>query len=274
MSNLAATAGRNLHFGIREHAMGAMVNGLVLQGFRAFGATFLIFNDYMKPAVRLAALMRIPSIFVYTHDSIGLGEDGPTHQPIEQLAQLRATPNVDVVRPAGFNETALAWRHALRQTDRPTVLALSRQGLPVWDPSGVAGDAIERGAYVLRDSEGEPELILMGTGSEVHQAHEAYKLLEADGIRVRLVSMPCVDRFAEQDQTYRDSVLPPAVRARVAVEAASPLGWHRWVGDDGDVVAMEGFGASAPAKALYEHFGFSGQAIADRARAVLERTKA
>jgi len=223
--------------------------------------------------VRLAAVMRIPSIFVYTHDSIGLGEDGPTHQPIEQLAQLRATPNIDVVRPAGFNETALAWRHALRQTDRPTAMALSRQGLPVWDPAGVPDDAIERGAYVLRDSDGEPDVILMGSGSEVHQADEAAKLLEADGVRVRLVSMPCIDRFAEQDQEYRDSVLPPACRARVAVEAASPLGWHRWVGDHGDVVAMESFGASAPAKALYEHFGFSGQAIADRARAVLERTR-
>jgi transketolase len=266
-------SGRNLHFGIREHGMGAIVNGLVLQGFRAYGATFLIFNDYMKAAVRLAAIMRIPSTFVYTHDSIGLGEDGPTHQPIEQLAQLRATPNVDVVRPAGFNETALAWRHALRQTDRPTVMALSRQGLPVWSPTGVPDDAIERGAYVLHDSDGEPELILMGTGSEVHQANAAVKLLEEDGVKVRLVSMPCLDRFAEQDQAYRDTVLPPSVRARVAVEAASPLGWHRWVGEQGDIVAMEGFGASAPAKALYEHFGFSGQAIADRARAVLERTR-
>jgi len=268
-------SGRNFHFGIREHAMGAIVNGLTLSGFRAFGAGFLIFSDYMKASIRLAAIMHIPSTFVFTHDSIGLGEDGPTHQPIEQLATLRATPNLDVVRPAGFNETALAWRHALRQTDRPTALALSRQGLPVWDPSGVPEDAIERGAYVLRESEGgELQLILMGTGSEVHQAHEAFKLLDAEGIRVRLVSMPCLDRFAEQDETYRDSVLPPAVRARLAVEAASPLGWHRWVGDDGDVVAMEGFGASAPAKALYEHFGFSGQAIADRARAVLERTRA
>jgi transketolase len=266
--------GRNFHFGIREHGMGAIVNGLVLSGFRAFGAGFLIFSDYMKASIRLAAIMHIPSTFVFTHDSIGLGEDGPTHQPIEQLATLRATPNLDVVRPAGFNETALAWRHALRQTDRPTALALSRQGLPVWDPTGVPDDAIERGAYVLHDSDGEPELILMGTGSEVHQAHEALKLLEADGIRVRLVSMPCLDRFAEQDQAYRDGVLPPSVRARVAVEAASPLGWHRWVGEDGDVVAMEGFGASAPAKALYAHFGFSGQAIADRARAVLERTRA
>src|SRR5688572_13387283 len=177
----------------------------------------------MKGSIRLAAIMRIPSTFVFTHDSIGLGEDGPTHQPIEQLATLRATPNLDVVRPAGFNETALAWRHALRQTDRPTVLALSRQGLPVWDPAGVPDDAIERGAYVLRDTDGEPELILMATGSEVHVAHEAVKILEGEGVRVRLVSMPCLDRFAEQDPAYRDKVLPPGVRARVAVEAAAPL---------------------------------------------------
>src|SRR4051794_37768865 len=265
--------GRNLPFGIREHGMGAIVNGLVLSGFRAYGATFLIFSDYMKGAIRLAALMRIPSIFVFTHDSIGLGEDGPTHQPIEQLVTLRATATLDVVRPAGYNETGLAWRFALRQTDRPTVLALSRQGLPVWDPAGVPDDAIERGAYVLRETAGgDPQVILMGTGSEVHIADEAAKLLEADGVRVRLVSMPCVDRFAAQDQDYRDEVLPPAVRARVAVEAASPLGWHRWVGDAGDVVAMEGFGASAPAKQLYEHFGFTGENVAVRARAVLDRT--
>jgi transketolase len=262
--------GRNLHFGIREHGMGAIVNGLVLHGLRAFGAGFLIFSDYMKGSIRLAAVMRIPSVFVFTHDSIGLGEDGPTHQPIEQLATLRATPNLDVVRPAGFNETALAWRFALSQTDRPTVFALSRQGLPVWDPTGVPADAIGRGAYVLHDVE-DPELILMGSGSEVHIADEARKLLEADGLRVRLVSMPCLDRFAEQDEAYRDSVLPPSVRARVAVEAASPLGWHRWVGDDGDVVAMEGFGASAPAKVLYAHFGFTGEAVAERARAVVKR---
>jgi transketolase len=262
--------GRNLHFGIREHAMGAIVNGLVLHGLRAFGAGFLIFSDYMKGSIRLAALMRIPSVFVFTHDSIGLGEDGPTHQPIEQLATLRATPQLNVVRPAGFNETARAWHFALQQTDTPTVMALSRQGLPVWDPSGVPDDAIERGAYVLHDVE-DPQVILMGTGSEVHIADDARKLLEEDGLRVRLVSMPCLDRFAEQDAAYRDSVLPPSVRARVAVEAASPLGWHRWVGDDGDVVAMEGFGASAPAKLLYEHFGFTGDAVADRARAVLER---
>ena len=197
--------GRNLHFGIREHAMGAIVNGLVLTGLRAFGAGFLIFSDYMKGAIRLAAVMRIPSTFVFTHDSIGVGEDGPTHQPIEQLVTLRATPNLDLVRPAGFNETALAWRHALRQTDRPTALALSRQGLPVFDPAAVPDDAIERGAYVLRETAGgDPQLILMGTGSEVHVAHDALELLEADGIRVRLVSMPCLDRFAEQDRAYRD----------------------------------------------------------------------
>jgi transketolase len=250
--------------------MGAIVNGLVLHGLRAFGAGFLIFSDYMKGSIRLAALMHIPSVFVFTHDSIGLGEDGPTHQPIEQLATLRATPNLNVVRPAGFNETARAWEFALSATDAPTVLALSRQGLPVWDPGGVPADAIQRGAYVLHDAE-DPDLILMGSGSEVHVADDARKLLEAEGLRVRLVSMPCLDRFAEQDEAYRDSVLPPAVRARVAVEAASPLGWHRWVGDLGDVVAMEGFGASAPAKLLYEHFGFTGEAVAERARAVVER---
>jgi transketolase len=263
--------GRNLHFGIREHAMGAIVNGLTLHGFRAFGSGFLIFSDYMKAAIRLAALMRIPSTFVFTHDSIGVGEDGPTHQPIEQLATLRATPNVDVVRPAGFNETALAWRFALRQSETPTVMALSRQGLPIWDPADVPPDAIDRGAYVLHESEGEdPELILMASGSEVHIAHDAARLMESEGVRVRLVSMPCLDRFAAQDAEYRDRVLPPHVRARVAVEAASPLGWHRWVGEAGDVVAMEGFGASAPAKVLYEHFGFTGEAVAERARRVLD----
>jgi transketolase len=263
--------GRNFHFGIREHGMGAIVNGLVLHGFRAFGSGFLIFSDYMKASIRLAAIMRIPSIFVFTHDSIGVGEDGPTHQPIEQLAQLRATPNVNLVRPAGFNETGLAWQFALNATETPTVLALSRQGVPVWDPSGVDPEAVARGAYVLKDCEGEPELILMASGTEVHIAHDAFELLTGEGVKARLVSMPCLDRFAEQDQAYRDRVLPPAVRARVAVEAASPLGWHRWVGEQGDVVAMEGFGASAPAKVLYEHFGFTGEKVAERARAVLGR---
>jgi transketolase len=266
--------GRNLHFGIREHGMGAVVNGLVLGGFRAYGATFLIFSDFMKGAIRLAAIMHLPSIFAFTHDSIGLGEDGPTHQAIEQLASLRATPNLYVVRPAGFNETALGWQFALQQTSTPVAFALSRQGLPVWDPAGVPDDAVARGAYVLHEADGgEPEVILMATGSEVHICNDAVKLLEADGVRARLVSMPCLDRFAEQDQAYRDSILPPSVRARVAVEAASPLGWHRWVGEAGDIVAMEGYGASAPAKVLYKHFGFTGEKVAERAKAVLERLR-
>jgi transketolase len=267
-----AYSGRNLHFGIREHGMGAIVNGLVLSGFRAFGAGFFIFSDYMKASIRLAAVMRIPTTFVFTHDSIGVGEDGPTHQPIEQLAALRATPNINVVRPAGFNETALAWRFALQATETPTALALSRQGVPVWDPDGVPRDAIERGAYVLRDSDGgDPELILMASGTEVHVAHDAFKLLDAEGIKVRLVSMPCLDRFEVQDQAYRDSVLPPSITARVSVEAAAALGWHRWVGDAGEVVAMHSYGASAPAKALYEHFGFTGEKVAEAARRVLKR---
>jgi transketolase len=263
-------SGRNLHFGIREHGMGAVVNGLTLHGFRAYGATFLIFSDYMKASIRLAALMGIPSTFVFTHDSIGLGEDGPTHQPIEQLASLRATPNVDVVRPAGANETALAWRHALSQTDRPTVMALSRQGLPVWNPSGVPRDAVERGAYVLRESykEGEPDLILIGTGSEVHICNLAADLLEADGIATRVVSAPCLDRFAEQDEAYRNEVLPPGCRARVSLEAAATFGWDRWVGEAGLAVGLDRFGASAPQKDLYEHFGFTPEVIADHGRKV------
>jgi len=267
-------AGRNVHYGIREHAMGAMTNGLAVSGFRAFGSTFLIFSDYMKHAIRIAALMRMPSIFVYTHDSVGVGEDGPTHQPIEQLATLRATPNVDVVRPADFNETVLAWRHAVNATERPTCMALTRQGLPTLDPGAVPEDAVARGAYVLRDADGgEPELILIGSGSEVHVAMEAAEALEGDGVRTRVVSMPCMDRFAEQDDAYRDSILPPSVRARVAVEAASPFGWHRWVGDLGEIQAMEYFGASAPAAELFERFGFTAEKVAEKARRSLGRVK-
>ena len=264
--------GRNLHFGIREHGMGAVVNGLTLHGLRGYGATFLIFSDYMKAAMRLAALMGVPSVFVFTHDSIGLGEDGPTHQPIEQLVGLRAIPNLHVVRPADFNETAQAWRHAINRTEGPTAFALSRQGLPTLDPASVPGDAVARGAYVLRDADGgEPDVILIGTGSEVQVCLDAAELLEADGSRVRVVSMPCMDAFAEQDDAYREAVLPRAVRARVAVEAASPMGWDRWVGEDGDVVAMESFGASAPAKALAEHFGFTSEKVAGRARRIAQR---
>jgi transketolase len=266
-------SGRNLHFGVREHGMGAVVNGLVLSGFRAFGSTFLIFSDYMRGAIRLAALMRIPSIFVFTHDSIGLGEDGPTHQPIEQLAGLRAIPNLYVVRPAGANETALGWQFALSRSESPVALALTRQGVPVWDPRDVPADAVDRGAYVLRDAPGgDPDVVLMATGSEVHLCARAQELLEAEGVAARLVSVPCVDRFAEQDRDYRDSVLPPDQPARLAVEAASPLGWDRWVGEEGDVMGMTTFGASGPYKAVFEHFGFTPERVAERAKAVLERT--
>jgi transketolase len=266
-------SGRNVHYGVREHGMGAIVNGLCLHGLKAFGSTFFTFSDYMKGAIRLAALMHLPAIHVFTHDSIGLGEDGPTHQPIEQLAHLRAIPNLYMVRPAGANETALAWRFAIEQTATPVALALSRQGLPVWNPSGVPDDAIHRGAYVLRDSfrEGDADLILIGTGSEVHICTGAADLLEADGIATRVVSAPCLERLAEQDDEYRDSVLPPAVRARVSVEAAATFGWTRWTTDDGAQVGMTSFGASGPQKDLYEHFGFTPEKVAAQGRAVVER---
>jgi transketolase len=267
-------AGRNLHFGIREHAMGAVVNGLNLHYLRAYGATFLTFSDYMKGSIRLAALMRLPSIFVFTHDSIGLGEDGPTHQPIEHLAHLRATPNLSVIRPADANETALAWRHAIDSTDHPVALILSRQSMPTLDPARIPKDAVERGAYVLQDSNAGQDgrqVILIATGSEVQIAVAAAGLLEQEGIAARVVSMPCADHFAAAPAEYRDQVLPPKVRARVSVEAAATFGWHRWVGDLGETVGMEGFGASAPAPELYAHFGITAEAVAAAARRSLQR---
>ena len=266
--------GRNFHFGIREHAMGAIVNGLTLHNLRGYGSTFLIFSDYMRGSIRLAALMELPSIFVFTHDSIGVGEDGPTHQPIEQLAGLRAVPGLSVIRPAGANEVAHAWHHALASTDHPCAIICSRHGVPTWNPAGIPDDAIERGAYVLRDSYNEPdppELILISTGTEVHICARAADLLEAEGIATRVVSMPCMDHFEAQDQAYRDAVLPPSVRARVSLEAASTFGWHRWVGDLGEAIGMEGFGASAPAGVLYKHFGFTPERIADSGRAAIKR---
>ena len=267
--------GRNLHFGVREHAMGTIVNGLNLHYFRAFGSTFLQFSDYMKNTIRLAALMKLPSIFVYTHDSIGLGEDGPTHQPIEHLAGLRAIPRLYVLRPADANETALAWKFAIAQTEHPTAFALSRQGLPVLDPDAVPADAIERGAYVLAEaSSGRPDVVLMATGSEVGLCMKARELLEADGIPTRLVSMPCLERFVAQDDDYRESVLPRDIRARVAVEAASPLGWDRFVGEQGAIIGMNTFGASAPAKDVFADFGFTPENVAAKAREVRERVQA
>ena len=263
--------GRNVHYGVREHAMGAIVNGLNLHGLRAFGSTFFNFLDYQKAAFRLAALMHLPSIFVYTHDSIGLGEDGPTHQPVEQLATLRAQPNTYAVRPADANETVRGWQFALGESDSAVALVLSRQNLPILDPASVPAEAVDRGAYVLRDPEGEPELILIGTGSEVSLCLKAAELLEGEGVSTRVVSAPCIDRFAEQDDAYRDEVLPPGLRSRVSVEAASELGWAKWVTDDGEAIGMTSFGASAPAGDLYEHFGFTPERIAERGKAVLER---
>ena len=267
--------GRNLHFGVREHAMGAIVNGLALHGFRAYGATFLTFSDYMRGAVRLSALMHLPSVWVWTHDSVGLGSDGPTHQPIEHLPALRAMPNLSVIRPADANETVLAWRHAVNSTDHPSALVLSRQDLSILDPASVPMDAVERGAYVLRDPiSGPPELILIATGSEVEIALAAADILDLQGIRPRVVSMPCMDHFAAQGEDYRDQVLPPAVRARVSIEAAATFGWHRWVGELGEVIGMESFGASGTIEQLYPHFGFTAEHVAEAGRAAVKRAAA
>jgi transketolase len=267
--------GRNIYYGVREHAMGAVVNGLTVHGFRAVAATFLQFSDYMKNTLRLAALMKLPSLFVYTHDSIGLGEDGPTHQPIEHLAGLRAIPNLYVLRPADANETMLAWRFAMYQQTTPVAIVETRQGLPILDPDKVPLDAIDRGAYVLSDpADGaEPDVQLIGTGSEVKLCLQAQELLAGEGIAARVISVPCAERFLEQDEGYRDEVLLPGVRARVAVEAAATLGWERFTGDLGSVVGMHTFGASAPDKALFEHFGFTAQRVAEEARASLERAR-
>jgi transketolase len=261
-------AGRNIHFGVREHGMGAIVNGLNLHGFRAFGGTFLTFSDYMRGAVRLSALMKLPSIWIWTHDSIGLGEDGPTHQPVEHLAALRAMPRLNVLRPADANETALAWRFALHNLENPSAFALSRQNLPTLDPDSVPDDAIERGAYVLSDDD-DPQVILMGTGSEVSLIVEAAETLRGDGVRVRVVSMPCIDMFAEQDQAYVDSVLPPSVTARVAVEAAVQFGWDRWIGPQGRFIGMHTFGESGPAPQVYEHFGITAAKTVEVAKELL-----
>ncbi|MDQ1289418.1 MAG: transketolase [Actinomycetota bacterium] len=259
--------GRVLHFGIREHAMGSIMNGIALHGgLRVFGGTFMVFSDYMRPAVRMAALMKLPVTFVWTHDSIGLGEDGPTHQPIEHLAALRAMPNLDVVRPADGNETAVAWRTILEHIDRPAGICLSRQNLPVFDRSGGSGfasaEGTARGAYVLAEADGgTPRVILIATGSEVQIAVAARELLQAGGVPTRVVSMPCREWFEAQDAAYRDEVLPSSVRARVSVEAGVAFGWRDLVGDAGRCVSIDHFGASASAKKLYAEFGFTAEAV-------------
>ncbi|MGE0640001.1 MAG: transketolase [Thermoanaerobaculia bacterium] len=252
-------AARYLRFGVREHAMGAILSGLALTGlFRPFGGTFLIFSDYMRPSIRLAALMRQPVVYVFTHDSIFLGEDGPTHQPIDQLPSLRAIPGLVVLRPADACETRAAWQLAMERTDGPTALALTRQKLPIFaETEALAGDGVPRGAYVLRDSPGgAPEILLLATGSEVAVALAALSALEEKGHRGRVVSMPSWELFEAAGESYRESVLPAAVELRIAIEAASPLGWDRYVGPRGKVLAMRGFGASAPAEALAARFGF------------------
>ncbi|UGY90723.1 transketolase [Streptomyces gobiensis] len=263
--------GRTVHYGIREHAMGATMNGIALHGnTRIYGGTFLVFSDYMRPAVRLAALMKTPVTYVWTHDSIGLGEDGPTHQPVEHLSALRAIPGLNIVRPADANETVIAWREVLkRHSDRPAPhgIALTRQNVPTYS----ANDDAAKGGYVLFEAEGgDAQVILMGTGSEVQLAVEAREQLQAAGIPTRVVSMPCVEWFEEQDQAYRDSVLPPSVKARVAVEAGIAQSWYRYVGEAGRIVSLEHFGASADYKVLFQEFGLTGDAVADAARDSLE----
>ncbi|MEQ9400350.1 MAG: transketolase [Longimicrobiales bacterium] len=264
--------GRLVHFGVREHAMGSLMNGMCLHGgVRPFGGTFLIFSDYMRPAIRLAALMGQPVVYVYTHDSIGLGEDGPTHQPIEQLAALRAIPGLCDLRPGDAAETEIAWRVAIERTDGPSFLSLTRQKVAVLDRSGplASAEGLRRGGYVLAEaSGGSPDVILLASGSEVGLALDARAVLEADGVATRVVSLPSWTLFQEQDAAYRDEVLPPAVRARVSVEAASTFGWSRWVGSAGASVGIDRFGASAPAEVLFEKFGFTVEHVVAAARGV------
>ena len=271
----ATHAGRNIAFGIREHGMGSIVNGIALHGgmVKPYGSTFLIFSDYMRPAVRLSALMHLPVVWAWTHDSIGLGEDGPTHQPVEHYAALRAIPNLWFVRPADANETAYAWKVALEREDGPVALSLTRQKVPTLDRTELgAASGVERGAYVLWDSGGEPDLILIATGSEVWLSLEAARRIASEnGTFVRVVSMPCWELFALQTPEYRDEVLPPDVRARLAVEAGVALGWKQWVGDHGDSVSLDRFGASAPGATVLERLGYNLDNVVAKATALLER---
>jgi transketolase len=267
--------GRNLHFGVREHGMGAVCNGLALSGLRPFGATFLVFSDYMRPAIRLAALMELPLFHVFTHDSIGVGEDGPTHQPVEQLLALRAIPGLLVLRPADANEVAESYRVILGSERQPACLVLSRQGLPTFDRQRYASAAgVARGAYVLADSEGgEPQVILIGTGSEVQLCIDAYELLKKEGIPARVVSMPSWHLFEKQEQSYRNEVLPPHITARVAVEQASVMGWDRYAGSSGAIIGMHTFGSSAPLSDLLKKFGFTPEKVYEAAKDQISRAK-
>ena len=264
--------GRNMHFGVREHAMGAVANGMALSYLRPYTGTFLVFADYMRPPIRLAAIMELPVIFVFTHDSIGVGEDGPTHQPIEHLATLRAIPGLDTIRPGDANEVAVAWKVALRHTNGPTALIFSRQAIPTLDRSKYASaDGLEKGGYVLADAEGgDPEIILIGTGSELPMVVAAHEKLSAEGVRSRVVSLPSWFLFEKQDDAYQESVLPNKVRARLAVEQAGGLGWDRYVGHDGGTITMSTFGASAPLAELQKKFGFTVDNVCSVARQLIE----
>jgi transketolase len=265
--------GRIVHFGIREHAMGAILNGIALHGLtRSFGGTFLVFSDYMRGAVRLAALMNIPSVFIWSHDSIGLGEDGPTHQPVEHIASLRLIPNFSIVRPADANETAIAWREIITR-DKPVGIALSRQNLPVFDRA-VYGSAegAAKGAYVIVETKNEPDVILIATGSEVHLAIAASKILSEQNIAARVVSAPCLEWFEEQSDSYKESILPSAIKARVSVEAGVGAGWHKYVGDNGEIVSLEHFGASASAGTLFKEYGFTPENIVEAAKRTIARS--
>jgi transketolase len=270
-------AGRNLHFGIREHGMGSILNGMAVHGgYIPYGSTFLIFSDYMRPPMRLAAMMKQQVIYVFTHDSIALGEDGTTHQPVEQLANLRAVPGLVVIRPCDANETAYAWRVAMESRDRPVALILTRQDVPTLDRSHYASDAgLKRGAYILAEAaSGHPEIILIATGSEVSLIVEAQRELEKRNVQARLVSMPSWELFDAQSEEYRHSVFPPVVSARLAVEAGATQGWHRYVGDSGDVIGLDHFGASAPAPVLMREYGFTVANVCKRALALLEKRNA
>ena len=270
--NAENRSGRYIHFGVREHAMGAALNGMALHGgLIPYGGTFLVFSDYNKPAIRIAALSEIPSIFVFTHDSIGLGEDGPTHQPIEHLTGLRATPNVNVFRPADANETAACWKAAIENDDGPSLLILTRQSLPTLDRQKYA-DArnAEKGAYIIKNESAEkPDVILISTGSEVHLVLEASENLESDGVSVRVISAPCLELFEKQDDEYIQSVLPSDVKARISVEAGATFGWHKWVGSDGLTIGLDRYGVSAPYKDAYSHLGITVDAIIEKARKLI-----
>ncbi|MCC6803984.1 MAG: transketolase, partial [Anaerolineae bacterium] len=261
---------RNLRFGVREHGMGAIVNGLALHGgiIKPYTATFLTFSDYMRPTIRLGSLMKIPALYVFTHDSIGLGEDGPTHQSVEQVMSLRLIPGLHVFRPADANETAAAWRTAML-SDTPAVLIFTRQNLPVLEATDALRAGVARGGYVLAGGSGTPDVILLASGSEVHIAHAAYKTLIGQGIKARVVSLPCWELFEAQDEAYRESVLPSTITARVSIEAGVTLGWQKWVGDKGITIGVDKFGASAPYQRIYEEYGLTPDAVVAAAKLVM-----